>query len=100
MDQTADTPPPETPTEAVASDLPKNIWMHGLLMLVMLVLLRVATTLLTLCAVIQFLWMLIGKSRNEGIKSFGEGLAHWLEVASLFLAGKSDVKPFPWSAWK
>lgn len=94
------TPEAEMAAGAVVGDLPKNIWLHGLLMLIMLVLLRVATTLISLCAVIQFLWMLIGKSRNAGIQRFGDGLAKWMADASLFLAAKTDEKPFPWSAWK
>ncbi|MBW6507789.1 MAG: DUF4389 domain-containing protein [Rhodobacteraceae bacterium] len=111
--KTPKTPPPEEPVvlqspvdeappapATEAGDLPGNIWLHGLLMLVMMVLLRIATALISLCAVIQFLWMLFGKSRNEGVMRFGDGLANWMAAASQFLSGRSDEKPFPWSAWK
>lgn len=93
-------PAPETEGVSVMGDLPKNVWLHGLMMLIIAILLRVAGALATLAAFIQFLWMLISKRRNEGIKIFGEGLANWMAVATLFLAGTSDEKPFPWTAWK
>jgi len=94
-------PAPEA-GEAVDSvdDLPKNVWLHGLLMLIIAVLVRVVGALATLAAVIQFFWMLFGKKRNEGIKTFGEGMAEWMSKATLFLAGTSDEKPFPWTPWK
>ncbi|WP_372840464.1 DUF4389 domain-containing protein [Phaeovulum sp.] len=84
----------------VSDDLPKNVWLHGLWMLIIAMLLRVVGALATLAAFMQFLWMLFGKKRNEGIKSFGEGMAAWMSKATLFLAGTSDEKPFPWTPWK
>ena len=93
-------PAPEAEVVEPADDMPDNVWLHGLMMLIVAVLLRVASALATLAAFVQFLWMLIAKRRNDGIKEFGAGLANWMAKAGLFLGGKSDEKPFPWTAWK
>jgi hypothetical protein len=90
------------PTAPVVSPLPvpENIWLHGLVMLVFLVLINVALYLLGICALVQFLWMLFGKERNQGIAGFADGLAVWLAAAARFVSGRADERPFPWAAWK
>lgn len=80
--------------------MPKNIWMHGLTVVILVVLSNLAMTLTAASAVVQFFWMLIAKERNEQILRFGDGLAHWLGKAVGFVTGKSEDKPFPWTDWK
>ena len=85
---------------ATAGNMPQNIWMHGLTVIVILALSHLALTLMGASAVIQFFWMLIMKERNAQIVEFGNGIANWLSVAAGFVTGKSEDKPFPWGQWK
>jgi hypothetical protein len=86
--------------ESIARPLPENIWLHGLILLVMIVLTRIAQALTSLCAVLQFFWMLFKKERNVAIAEFGDGLANWLGIAARFMSGRADKRPFPWTSWK
>lgn len=91
------------PTPTTASEVPApppNLWLHGLFMLIFVVLVQLAQTILGLCAVFQFCWMLFAKERNARVARFGAGLAHWLAVTARFVTGGSDERPFPWSAWE
>jgi Flp pilus assembly protein TadB len=80
--------------------LPQNIWLHGLVMLVLVILVNLAQTVLGVCAILQFLWMLLSKERNARIADFGEGVANWLTITARFLSGGSDDRPFPWTDWR
>ncbi|MEY6433640.1 DUF4389 domain-containing protein [Thioalkalicoccus limnaeus] len=78
---------------------PDNLWQHGLIMLILILLVNLAQTVLGICALFQFLWMLIAKERNAGIARFGQGLAQWLAVTARFVTGDADQRPFPWTSW-
>ncbi|HSM27548.1 MAG TPA: DUF4389 domain-containing protein [Thioalkalivibrio sp.] len=78
---------------------PEKLWLHGLIMLILVLLVNLAQTALGICAILQFLWMLFAKERNAGIAWFGAGLANWLKVTARFLTGDSDERPFPWAPW-
>jgi hypothetical protein len=78
---------------------PDNLWLHGLIMLILVLLVNLAQTVLGVCAILQFFWMLFAKERNAGIARFGQGIAHWLAVTARFLTGDSDERPFPWTSW-
>lgn len=91
-------PDEERPTGR-ALPLPANLGIHGLSMLVLVLLVNLAQTVLGVCAILQFLWMLIARERNEMIAGFGEGLSNWLAITARFLSGHSDEKPFPWTPW-
>lgn len=78
----------------------RTIWMRGLLMLVFAFFFGVAETVLAICAVFQFLWMLFNKSPNQAIINFGESLARWLARVVQFQTGATEDLPFPWSPWK
>lgn len=91
----------QTPTPASEAPAPPaNLWLHGLFMLVLVVLVQLAQTILGLCALFQFCWMLFAKERNARVARFGAGLARWLAVTARFVTGGSDERPFPWSAWE
>lgn len=89
----------ENEIPVTARPLPQNIWVHGLITLVLLALTHLALMLLGACGVIQFFWMLFAKERNEHIVAFGKGLANWLNLSAGFVTGKSEDKPFPWTQW-
>lgn len=79
---------------------PDNLWQHGLIMLILVLLVNLAQTLLGVCALFQFLWMLLTRERNAHIARFGQGIANWLAVTARFLTGDSDALPFPWTRWE
>lgn len=85
---------------ATAGQMPQNIWMHGLTVIIVLALSNLALTLMCAAGVIQFFWMLFKKERNPQIVEFGAGVANWLTTATSFVTGKSEDKPFPWGPWK
>jgi len=82
-----------------ALPLPQNVWQHGVLMLILLLLLNIALTALWMCAVFQFVWMLFAKTRNIHVAGFGAQVGNWMAISTGFVSGSSDQKPFPWTAW-
>ena len=78
---------------------PQSIWKHGFVMLVLVFLVQLAQTVLGVCAIVQFLWMVIAKHRNARVAQFANGLGNWLAITARFLGGSKDEKPFPWSDW-
>jgi uncharacterized membrane protein required for colicin V production len=77
----------------------KSIWMRGLWMLILAVLFGVAETVLLVATLLQFLWMVFAKEKNQLLVEFGRKLANWLSKTARFQTGDSDEKPFPWTAW-
>ncbi|KGB82264.1 hypothetical protein JT55_08420 [Rhodovulum sp. NI22] len=77
-----------------------GIWLRGLWMVILAILFAVAETVLLVCAVLQFGWMLFTKERNRFIADFGANLGNWLSVTARFQTGASEEKPFPWTEWK
>jgi hypothetical protein len=82
-----------------ALPLPQNFWLHSLVMLILVILINLAQTVLGICALLQFLWMLFARERNIHIAKFGEQVGNWLAISARFVSGASDQKPFPWTAW-
>lgn len=78
---------------------PEKLWLHGAIMLLLVLLVNLAQTVLGVCAILQFFWMLFTGERNAGIARFGQGLAHWLGMTARFLTGETDERPFPWTPW-
>lgn len=74
-------------------------WMRGLWMLILAFLFSFASTVLGVVAVVQFLWMLFAKEKNEFLSDFGKDMGKWLSDVALFQSGASDDKPFPWKKW-
>ena len=77
----------------------RNIWMRGLIMIIFAIFFAIAETLLVICAVVQFLWILSSKEANRAIAGFGTSLGKWLEQVTLFQTGASEKLPFPWTKW-
>lgn len=83
------------------SDLeaPENIWMRGLMTIILAVMFRLAEVILAVIAVVQFLWMLIAKEKNPLLMGFGADLGSWMQDAARFMAAITEDKPFPWKKW-
>ncbi|MHC0054872.1 DUF4389 domain-containing protein [Actibacterium sp. D379-3] len=86
-----------TPPEFATRD---GIWLRGLWMVILAVLFAVAETVLLVCAVLQFGWLLFAKKKNGFIADFGGKLGNWLAITARFQTGASEEKPFPWTAWR
>jgi hypothetical protein len=78
---------------------PKNqLWMRGLMMLLIAILIGLAQTVLFALTVLQFILMLIDKGKpNTQIASFGKTLGAWLTKAAAFQTAASEEKPWPWT---
>ena len=77
----------------------RDVWMRGLVMLVIAFCLGFAQSLLFVLAVVQFLWMLITGERNMLIADFGRSLGLWQAECAWFLSADSEERPFPWRPW-
>lgn len=80
-------------------DEPENPWMRGLFMVILAVLFGFGEVLLFIGAVLQFLWLIFAKEKNEHIAAFGRDLADWLARVALFQTGATEEKPFPFARW-
>ncbi len=80
-------------------EAPENIWLRGLQMLLFAILFGLAESILLIVALVQFLWMVFTKSRNELLVEFGHDMGVWMKDVSRFQSGASDDKPFPWRKW-
>ena len=80
-------------------DEEQNVWMRGLWMIVLAILFGVGEAILGLAAILQFLWLLFGKEKNEQIAAFGKDLADWLARVAEFQTGTTEEKPFPFMKW-
>ncbi|TYB82944.1 DUF4389 domain-containing protein [Maritimibacter fusiformis] len=86
-------------SEQVTDADDNNVWMRGLWMVVLALLFGIGEFVLVVAAVLQFLWLLFGKERNEPIAAFGKDLADWLARIALYQAGSTDERPFPFTRW-
>ena len=100
-----DPPPDDTPAAStgvarttVAAASP-NIWMRGLFMLLMALAFQLASSLLGLVAVVQWVLVLIGNSPNERLGSFATSLGQYLRQIAEFEGFASEVRPFPFTDW-
>ncbi len=76
----------------------ENIWMRLLHMIIIAVLMSMASTLLGIMTVAQFLIMLLNKRMpNEQLAELGTTMGVWMAKAARFQTGASEVKPWPWT---
>jgi hypothetical protein len=60
--------------------------------------LSLASTVLTVATVLQFVLMALnGRRPNERLAEFGTDLGIWIAKAARFQTGASEVKPWPWT---
>ena len=76
-----------------------NVWMRGLWMLGLGVLFELGRTILLVAAILQFLWLLFAKEKNQPIADFGKDLSDWMARVALFQTGASEDRPFPFARW-
>jgi hypothetical protein len=85
---------PQAPTAE-----PLNIWKRGLLMLLMAMAFQLASSLLGLLAVVQFVLALLGSGANQNLRSFARSLGSYLHQIAEFVGFAAEVIPFPFAEW-
>jgi len=76
----------------------ENIWVRLLNMIIIAVLMSMASTLLGLMTVAQFLIMLFNKREpNEQLAEMGTTMGVWMAKAARYQVAASEVKPWPWT---
>jgi len=88
-----------TDTTPATTDSMRNIWVRGLLMLLMAVAFHIAGTLLAIGAVVQFALAVLSDGPNARLLAFGHSLGLYLSQIGDFVSfGKEEV-PFPFGDW-
>lgn len=92
---------PDTPVSAGPefATKPRNIWMRGLLMVVMALAFQLASTLLGVLAVVQFVLTLVSEKSNARLSTFGRCLGHYLRQIAEFVSFATEDVPFPFTDW-
>lgn len=92
-------PEPAAESGTESGTAPKNqLWMRGLMMLLIAILIGLCQTVLHALTVLQFILMLIDKGKpNTQIAKFGKTMGGWLAKAAAFQTAQSEVKPWPWT---
>jgi len=77
----------------------RNIWLRGLVMILMAIAFHFSTTLLALVAIVQFVLALASDARNARLIVFGQSLGLYLSQIADFVSFGTEEVPFPFSAW-
>jgi hypothetical protein len=77
----------------------RDVWKRGVFMLFFAIAFGIGQMVLNAMAVVQFLWLLGTRERNEHLARFGASLSNWFGEVSRFQSCASDDKPFPWRPW-
>ncbi|NMM12781.1 MAG: DUF4389 domain-containing protein [Rhodoferax sp.] len=84
--------PAETKTE-------RNIWLRGLLMILMALAYQLASTLLFCVAIIQFVLMLVSDAPNTRLSALGRSLGRYQGQIANFVSFATEEVPFPFTDW-
>ena len=80
-------------------DASPKAWPRGAFMLLFIVLASLAQNLLSVIAVLQFLWLLVARAPNPFLTRFGAALGAWLQATARYQACASEDRPFPFADW-
>ena len=86
-----------TDTSATA-DGKRNIWLRGLLMILMAIAFQICGTLLAIGALVQFV-LALSDVPNSRLIAFGRSLGSYLSQIACFLSFATEDVPFPFSEW-
>lgn len=79
-------------------DAADNLGLRLVYMVILWVMLSIASTVLTVATVIQFVLMLVNNGApNKRLADFGTDLGIWIAKAARYQTGASEVKPWPWT---
>ena len=76
----------------------ENIWLRLLHMVIIAVLMSMASSLLGIMTVVQFLIMVFNNRQpNEQLAEMGTTMGVWMAKAARYQMAASEVKPWPWT---
>ena len=88
----------QDPSDVDATSDFENIWLRLLNMVIIAVLMSMASTLLGVMTVAQFLIMVFNKrTPNEQLAEMGTTMGVWMAKAARYQTAASEVKPWPWT---
>lgn len=85
--------------ESVGASAPRNIWLRGLLMVLMGLAYQLVATLLFFLAFIQFVLVLLDNPPNPRLMAFGRSLGRYQGQIADFVSFADDEPPFPFADW-
>lgn len=77
----------------------RNIWLRGLLMILMGLAYQLASTLLFAVAIIQFVLAVISDTPNARMTKFGRSLGRYQGQIANFVSFAAEEPPFPFTDW-
>ncbi len=77
----------------------RNIWLRGLLMILMALAYQLGGTLLFFLAFIQFVLGLLNIDPNERLINLGRSLGRYQNQIATFVSFATEQVPFPFSDW-
>ena len=77
----------------------RDIWVRGLLMMLMAVAFQITGTLLAVGGIIQFVLAVVSDAPNAQVIAFGRSLGMYLSQIASFVSFATEEAPFPFSAW-
>ena len=85
-------------TEAEAEADFDSIWLRLVNMIIIAFLMSIASSLLGLLTIAQFLIMLFNKREpNDQLAEIGTTMGVWMAKAARYQTAASEVKPWPWT---
>ncbi|MFG5383331.1 DUF4389 domain-containing protein [Yoonia sp. R2-816] len=76
----------------------ENIWLRAVHMVIIAFLMSIASSLLGLLTIAQFVIMLFNKREpNEQLAEIGTTMGVWMAKAARYQTAASEVKPWPWT---
>ncbi len=77
----------------------RNIWLRGVIMLLMGLAYQLTGTMVLIVSVIQFVVTLVNHTPNTQLLKFGRSLGRYLQQIVNFLTFASEEIPFPFTDW-
>lgn len=77
----------------------RNIWLRGLLMVLMGLAYQLTATLLVFVAIIQFVLALLNDAPNLRLMAFGRSMGRYQSQIANFVSFATEQAPFPFSDW-
>jgi hypothetical protein len=77
----------------------RNIWLRGLLMILMALAYQLAGTVLFFTAILQFVFALASDAPNPRLATFGQSVGRFQSQVANFVSFASDDLPFPFADW-
>jgi hypothetical protein len=77
----------------------RSIWLRALLMILMAMAFHLATMLIGVLAVVQFVLALVSDAPNTRLCTLGQSLGRYLRQIVDFVSFATEEVPFPFSDW-